>query len=203
MTPGAGTAQSVGRVGYRQMWRVAAGLRFCCGRFVVLRRSSRRHKWSPYVCERLTVVLRRSSGRRKWRRAFFVSVGRVDFSNLLEKVGCTREAVRKSCVSRLLFHTFALLLRHESILFLFMAIVAEIIATSTLKASEQFTRLWPSVVVIYNPQIQIFAESKTKRSDFGLLHKTKRSKNRRAHNIKSSLFRLLFWYHQSIERDLK
>lgn len=30
---------------------------------------------------------------------------------------------------------------------------------------------------IYNPQIQIFAESETKRPNFGLLHKTKRSKN--------------------------
>ena len=31
MTPGAGTAQSVGRVGRRQMWRVAAGSWFCVG----------------------------------------------------------------------------------------------------------------------------------------------------------------------------
>jgi hypothetical protein len=30
--------------------------------------------------------------------------------------------------------------------------------------------------MIYNPQIQIFAAIGTKRSDFGLLHKTKRSK---------------------------
>lgn len=30
---------------------------------------------------------------------------------------------------------------------------------------------------IYNPQIQIFAKSETKRPNFGLLHKTKRSKN--------------------------
>ena len=59
MTPGAGTAQSVGRVGHRQMWRVAAGLRFCCGRFVVLRRSSRRHKWRPCVCGAVNVVWRR------------------------------------------------------------------------------------------------------------------------------------------------
>ena len=40
---------------------------FCVGRFAVLRWSSGRHKWRPYVCERLTVVLRRSSGRHKWR----------------------------------------------------------------------------------------------------------------------------------------
>ena len=30
---------------------------------------------------------------------------------------------------------------------------------------------------IYNPQIQIFAKSETKRPNFWLLHKTKRSKN--------------------------
>ena len=50
MTPGAGTAQSVGRVGCRHMWRVAAGLRFCIGRFAALRRSSGRHEWRPCVC---------------------------------------------------------------------------------------------------------------------------------------------------------
>lgn len=31
---------------------------------------------------------------------------------------------------------------------LFVAIVAEVIATSTLKATESFTRLWPSVIVV-------------------------------------------------------
>ena len=58
MTPGAGTAQSVGRVGRRWMRASSVGLQFCCGRFAALRRSSGRHKWRPYVCERLTVVLR-------------------------------------------------------------------------------------------------------------------------------------------------
>jgi small multidrug resistance pump len=33
-------------------------------------------------------------------------------------------------------------------MYLFMAIVAEVIATTMLKASEGFTRLWPSVVVV-------------------------------------------------------
>ena len=33
-------------------------------------------------------------------------------------------------------------------LMLFAAIVAEVIATSTLKSTEGFTRLWPSVVVV-------------------------------------------------------
>lgn len=31
---------------------------------------------------------------------------------------------------------------------LFIAIVAEVIATSSLKASDSFTRLWPSVVTV-------------------------------------------------------
>ena len=67
MTPGAGTAQSVGRVGRRQMWRVAAGSWFCIGRFAVLRWSSGRHKWRPCVWGRSNVVWRRSSGRHEWR----------------------------------------------------------------------------------------------------------------------------------------
>ena len=80
MTPGAGTAQSVSRVGCRHMWRVAAGSRhcgghpgvtsgarafgggrmlFCGGWFAALRWSSGRHKWRPHVWGRLTVVWRR------------------------------------------------------------------------------------------------------------------------------------------------
>ena len=35
-----------------------------------------------------------------------------------------------------------------SYLYLALAIVAEVIATSALKASNEFTRLWPSVVVV-------------------------------------------------------
>lgn len=34
------------------------------------------------------------------------------------------------------------------LMYLTMAIVAEVIATTMLKASEGFTRLWPSVVVV-------------------------------------------------------
>ncbi|OMQ26978.1 SMR family transporter [Serratia oryzae] len=34
------------------------------------------------------------------------------------------------------------------LMYLTMAIIAEVIATTMLKASEGFTRLWPSVVVI-------------------------------------------------------
>lgn len=33
-------------------------------------------------------------------------------------------------------------------LFLFIAIVSEVIATSALKASDQFSRFWPSVLVV-------------------------------------------------------
>lgn len=55
-----------------------------------------------------------------------------------------------------------------------------------------FCIVWCHSNNVYNPQIQIFAESKTKRSDFGLLHKTKRSKNRRAHNIKKQPFQVAF-----------
>lgn len=33
-------------------------------------------------------------------------------------------------------------------LFLGLAIIAEVIATSTLKSTEEFTRFWPSVVVV-------------------------------------------------------
>ena len=33
-------------------------------------------------------------------------------------------------------------------LYLALAIIAEVVATSALKASEEFTRLWPSLVVI-------------------------------------------------------
>ncbi len=32
--------------------------------------------------------------------------------------------------------------------YLFVAIVAEVIGTSALKASQEFTRFWPSVVVV-------------------------------------------------------
>lgn len=51
----------------------------------------------------------------------------------------------------------------KAYLFLFMAIVAEIIATSTLKASEQFTRLWPSVVVIIGYAVSFYCLSQALR----------------------------------------
>ena len=44
-------------------------------------------------------------------------------------------------------------------LFLAIAIVSEIIATSTLKASDGFTRLWPTVVVLVCYGIAFYALS--------------------------------------------
>jgi small multidrug resistance pump len=38
-------------------------------------------------------------------------------------------------------------------LLLLVAIVAEVIATSTLKSTEGFTRLWPSVIVVVNYEV--------------------------------------------------
>jgi len=46
-------------------------------------------------------------------------------------------------------------------LILGLAIVAEVIATSSLKSSEGFTRLWPSVVTLLGYAIAIFLLSLT------------------------------------------
>jgi len=35
-----------------------------------------------------------------------------------------------------------------SYLYLSIAIISEVVATSTLKATEEFTRVWPSIVVV-------------------------------------------------------
>ncbi|MBR0650294.1 QacE family quaternary ammonium compound efflux SMR transporter [Roseomonas terrae] len=45
-----------------------------------------------------------------------------------------------------------------------LAIVAEVIATSTLKASEGFTRLWPSVITVIGYGIAFYALSLTLRT---------------------------------------
>ena len=42
-------------------------------------------------------------------------------------------------------------------LYLAIAIVAEVAATTALKASEEFTRLWPSVVVVIGYGIAFYA----------------------------------------------
>ena len=44
-------------------------------------------------------------------------------------------------------------------LYLSIAIVAEVIATTALKASEEFTRLWPSVIVIIGYSIAFYCLS--------------------------------------------
>ena len=43
-----------------------------------------------------------------------------------------------------------------SFLYLTIAVVFEVIATSALKASEEFTRLWPSVAVIVGYSISFY-----------------------------------------------
>ncbi|NMG64686.1 EamA family transporter [Azoarcus indigens] len=49
----------------------------------------------------------------------------------------------------------------QAYLLLGIAIVAEVIATSALKAAEGFSRLWPSVVVICGYGIAFFCLSQT------------------------------------------
>lgn len=59
----------------------------------------------------------------------------------------------------------------KTYLFLIIAITAEIIATSALKASEQFTRLWPSVIVVAGYAIAFYALSITlKKMQLGLAY---------------------------------
>lgn len=52
----------------------------------------------------------------------------------------------------------------SSYLFLGIAIVAEVIATSFLKSAEGFTRLWPSVVVVTGYAIAFLCLSLTLRT---------------------------------------
>ena len=49
-------------------------------------------------------------------------------------------------------------------LYLFIAIVSEVVATSALKASEGFTRLWPSVIVVAGYGLAFFCLSLTLRA---------------------------------------
>src|SRR5690554_1091045 len=49
-------------------------------------------------------------------------------------------------------------------MFLSMAIVAEVIATSSLKASAEFTKFWPSVIVVVGYAIAFYFLSLTLRS---------------------------------------
>lgn len=52
----------------------------------------------------------------------------------------------------------------QSYLFLAIAIVAEVVATSFLKSAEGFTRLWPSVVVVLGYGIAFVCLSLTLRT---------------------------------------
>lgn len=59
----------------------------------------------------------------------------------------------------------------KTYIFLFIAIIAEIVATSALKASEQFTRLWPSVLVAAGYLTAFYFLSLTlKRMDLGIVY---------------------------------
>jgi small multidrug resistance pump len=46
-------------------------------------------------------------------------------------------------------------------LFLIAAVIAEVIATSALKSTEEFTRLWPSVIVIVGYSLAFYLLSLT------------------------------------------
>lgn len=52
----------------------------------------------------------------------------------------------------------------KSWLFLYSAIVAEVIGTSALKASEGFTRLWPSLVVVVGYGVSFYMLALTLRA---------------------------------------
>jgi len=52
----------------------------------------------------------------------------------------------------------------KSWLFLYAAIVAEVIGTSALKASEGFTRLWPSLVVVVGYGVSFYMLALTLRA---------------------------------------
>lgn len=52
----------------------------------------------------------------------------------------------------------------QSYLFLAIAIIAEVIATSALKASENFTQLWPSLLTLTGYAVAFFCLSLTLRT---------------------------------------
>lgn len=52
----------------------------------------------------------------------------------------------------------------QSYLFLAIAIIAEVIATSALKASENFTQLWPSLLTLAGYAVAFFCLSLTLRT---------------------------------------
>jgi len=59
----------------------------------------------------------------------------------------------------------------KTYLFLFLAIISEIIATTALKASEEFTKLWPSVIVVLGYGTAFYLLSLTLRKmDLGIAY---------------------------------
>ncbi len=51
-----------------------------------------------------------------------------------------------------------------NVIYLFAAIVCEVIATSALKAAEGFTRFWPSLVVVVGYGLAFYCLSLTLRT---------------------------------------
>jgi len=59
----------------------------------------------------------------------------------------------------------------KTYIFLFLAIISEIIATTALKASDQFTRFWPCIIVIFGYGIAFYLLSLTlKKMDLGIAY---------------------------------
>ncbi|WP_367867988.1 multidrug efflux SMR transporter [Pedobacter sp. WC2423] len=59
----------------------------------------------------------------------------------------------------------------KTYIFLFLAIISEIIATTAIKASEEFTRLWPAVIVIFGYALAFYFLSLTLRKiDLGIAY---------------------------------
>lgn len=52
----------------------------------------------------------------------------------------------------------------KNLLLLFVAIIFEVIATSSLKASEEFTKLWPSIITVVGYGLAFYFLSLTLRS---------------------------------------
>ncbi|RAJ35432.1 SMR family transporter [Pedobacter cryoconitis] len=59
----------------------------------------------------------------------------------------------------------------KTYIFFFLAIISEIIATTALKASEEFTRFWPSVIVFCGYAVAFYLLSLTLRKmDLGIAY---------------------------------
>lgn len=67
-------------------------------------------------------------------------------------------------VSRPAEHYGAKVIDMKSWLFLAVAIIAEVVATSSLKASSGFTKFWPSVVVVLGYGVAFYFLSLTRKA---------------------------------------